>query len=75
MVDTAAVAGGGMKWYRQVAVVVITLAISAAWVLIDHPLEGPVLADLTETHGIHLTDPLIVIPLAWAWHTIRRGVR
>ena len=61
---------GGSVRLRQLAVVVIAVAVSAAWVLVDHPLEGPVLVSLTTIHGIHLTDPLIVIPLAWAWRSV-----
>ena len=53
--------------------VVIAIVISAVWVLVDHPFEGPVLISLSEDHGIHLTDPLIVIPLWWAWRTVTRG--
>jgi hypothetical protein len=64
--------GGGTPWYGRVAVVVVALAIAAAWVLIDHPLEGPVLVSLSSNHGIHLTDPLAVLPLVWAWRTLTR---
>jgi hypothetical protein len=64
--------GGGSTWVRQLTVVAVALAVSAAWVLVDHPLEGPVLVNLDTNHGIHLTDPLIVIPLAWARRTVTR---
>ncbi len=56
----------------KVAVVVVALGIAAAWVLVPHPLEGPVLVSLSDDHGIHLTDPLAFIPLVWAWRTVRR---
>jgi hypothetical protein len=52
--------------------VVIALAASAAWVLVDHPLEGPVLVSFGN-HGIHVTDALIVFPLAWAWRSVSRS--
>jgi hypothetical protein len=63
---------GDTPWYGRVAVVVVALAIAAAWVLIDHPLEGPVLVSLSSNHGIHLTDPLAILPLVWAWRTVTR---
>ncbi len=53
--------------------VVVAVALAAAWVLVDHPLEGPVLVSLSSDHGIHLTDPLAIIPLVWAWRTVTRG--
>jgi hypothetical protein len=28
----------------------------AAWVVVPHPLEGPVLFSLSDDHGIHLGD-------------------
>jgi hypothetical protein len=62
-------------------VAALALAISAAWVLVDHPFEGPVILGLTTNHGIHLTDPLAIVPLIWAWRTTllrclcRRGRR
>ena len=64
--------GGGRPWYTKLAVVAGALALAAAWVLVDHPLEGPVLVSLTNDHGIHLTDPLALIPLVWAWRTVTR---
>jgi hypothetical protein len=75
LLDTAAMSGGGgggASWHRQLAVVVLAIAISAAWVLVPHPLEGPVLLSLSDSHGVHLTDPLIVIPLGLAWWTVVR---
>ena len=72
LLDTAAMSGGGGPWYRQLAIVVVALAVAAAWVLVDHPLEGPVLVSLSSDHGIHLTDPLAIIPLVWAWRTLTR---
>jgi hypothetical protein len=64
---------GGVQWVRQVAVVAVALAVSAAWVLIDHPLEGPVWVRLSYNHGIHYTDALIIAPLLWAWRTVTRS--
>jgi hypothetical protein len=60
-------------WYLQVAVVAAAVAVAAVWVLVDHPLEGPVVVSLSSNHGMHLTDPLAVIPLVWAWRTVARG--
>lgn len=62
---------GGSPWYRDVAVVAIALAAAAAWVLVSHPLEGPVLLTLSRDHGVHATDVLIVVPLAGAWRSLR----
>jgi hypothetical protein len=48
-------------------VVIAAIAVAAAWVLIDHPLEGPVVLTLSRDHGVHLTDVLSLVPLVWAW--------
>jgi hypothetical protein len=64
---------GGVRWFRQVAVVAVAVAVSAAWVLIPHPWEGPVWVRLSYNHGIHYTDALIIAPLLWAWRSVARG--
>jgi hypothetical protein len=46
--------------------VVAAIGIAAAWVLVDHPLEGPVVLALSHDRGVHLTDVLAVVPLLWA---------
>ena len=49
---------------------VVLLAFLAAWVLIPHPLEGPVLFTLSSTHGVHSGDLLGVVVAAvigWRW--------
>jgi hypothetical protein len=58
--------------YRDAAVIIAAIAVAAAWVLIDHPLEGPVVLTLSDDHGVHLTDVLALVPLAWAWQVAVR---
>jgi hypothetical protein len=72
LVDTWPMSGG-LRWLQQFAIIVVALAASAAWVLIDHPLEGPVWVRLSYNHGIHYTDALIAAPLWWAWRTVARS--
>jgi anti-sigma-K factor RskA len=64
---------GGWRRVRQVVVVLVALAVAAAWVFVDHPLEGPVVLSLSTDHGVHLTDVLIIVPLVWAWRELARG--
>jgi hypothetical protein len=45
-------------------------AVLAAWVLIPHPLEGPVVMTLSHDHGIHLGDLAGLAfagLIAWRW--------
>jgi hypothetical protein len=63
---------GGLRWFQRVVIVVAAVAFSAAWVLIDHPLEGPVWVRLSYHHGIHYTDALVIAPLLWAWWAVAR---
>lgn len=58
---------GGSHVLRKVLVVIAAIAVAAAWVLVDHALEGPVVLTLSDEHGVHVTDALAIIPLAWAW--------
>lgn len=51
-------------------------ALAAGWLLLGaHPLAGPVVLDLSENHGIHLTDPLAAVPfvagLLCCWRAAR----
>jgi hypothetical protein len=64
---------GGASWADKVIVVVGALAIAAAWVFVSHPLEGPVVLTLSKNHGVHITDVLAIIPIAWAWRFVRRS--
>ena len=41
----------------------LAIVFAVAWVTIDHPLEGPVVLLIAWNHGIHLGDPLALIPL------------
>jgi len=49
--------------------VAVLLAVLAAWVLIPHPLEGPVWFTLTNDHGIHSGDLVgaAVVALVGLW--------
>ena len=64
--------GGGSRRGRQVLVILVALAVAAAWVFVDHPLEGPVMLTLSTDHGVHVTDVLVVVPLVWAWRVLTR---
>ncbi|MBI4935536.1 MAG: hypothetical protein HY828_16775 [Actinobacteria bacterium] len=46
----------------------LLLAVLAVWVLVPHPLEGPVLFSLSTDHGIHLGDLAgLAVALGVAW--------
>ena len=49
--------------------VAVLLAVLAAWVLIPHPLEGPVWFRLSDDHGVHYFDvvALAVVILVGLW--------
>ena len=61
---------GGSRRFQQGVLVIGAVAVAAAWVLVDHPLEGPVMLTLTSDHGVHYTDVLAIIPLVWAWRRV-----
>jgi|KBSMisStandDraft_5_1062788.scaffolds.fasta_scaffold3648646_2 hypothetical protein len=63
---------GGLSLPWRIAIVLGAIAVSAVWVLVSHPFEGPVLFSFSEDHGVHATDPLIVIPLALAFVMVTR---
>lgn len=63
---------GESRRVGNVAVVVAAVALAGAWVVVHHPLEGPVLVSLTANHGVHDSDALAIIPLACAWWWVRR---
>jgi hypothetical protein len=62
----------GSPTFRQVVAVGAAIVVAVAWVLVDHPLEGPVLLTLSADHGVHYTDALAIVPLAWAWCRVVR---
>jgi hypothetical protein len=64
---------GGRRALYKLLVVVGAIAVAVAWVLVDHPYEGPVILTLTENHGVHRGDVLVVIPLVWAWIRVVRS--
>ena len=64
---------GGSRRFQQVACVIGALVVAAAWVLVDHPLEGPVVLTLSSDHGVHYSDALAIIPLVWAWRRVTRS--
>lgn len=45
---------------------VAVILLSAAWLLVDKPLEGPVLAVISHGHGITLSDLLAPAGVAFA---------
>jgi hypothetical protein len=63
---------GGSRRFKQVVCVVGALVVAAAWVFVDHPLEGPVVLTLSPDHGVHYSDALAIIPLVWAWRRVTR---
>jgi hypothetical protein len=63
---------GGSRRFLQVAYVVGALAVAAAWVLVDHPFEGPVMLTLSPDHGVHYSDVFAIIPLVWAWRQVTK---
>jgi hypothetical protein len=63
---------GSRRALYKLMVVAGAVAAAAAWVLVDHPYEGPVIMTLTADHGVHRSDVLVVIPLVWAWRRVVR---
>ena len=63
---------GGSRRFQQVASVIGALVVAAAWVLVDRPLEGPVMLTFNADHGVHYSDVLAVVPLVWAWRRVVR---
>jgi hypothetical protein len=47
---------GGRSVATRVVLTVMLLVVLTVWVLVPHPLEGPVLFTLSEDHGVHLGD-------------------
>jgi len=63
----AALALGGRTWLRLPGVALASAG-SAAWLLLDKTLEGPLLVDLEGAHGLVLADLLVlpaVVLCAW----------
>lgn len=60
----------------RVVVLIASLVVGALWVVLTHPLEGPVMFEINEDHGIHRYDLLAIVPplaaLAW-WAAARRS--
>ena len=59
-------AGIGL-WSRRLALLglaVVSLGLAAAWLgLTPHRFSGPVVANLSMEHGLHVTDALAVVPI------------
>jgi hypothetical protein len=47
-----------MTWRRWLAVALVAAAV--IWILINQPVEGPVLLTLSATHGITVADLLSI---------------
>lgn len=61
---------GAKAWWTTAAKLAVLLVLLAVWVLVPHPLEGPVVFTLTATHGIHLGDLLgvaVAALIGWRW--------
>lgn len=44
------------------------------WLVVGaHPLSGPVVLELAPEHGVHLTDPLAVVPFVMALGFLSRA--
>ncbi len=78
----ALVSAGAGLWSRRLALVgvaAVSLALAGAWLgLTPHRFSGPVVANLTMEHGLHVTDALAVAPtvvglLALAQAAAHRG--
>lgn len=50
--------------------------IAACFVIVDHPLEGPVLLSFSQDHGLHVSDLVVAAVaaavLAAVWRRTRR---
>jgi uncharacterized membrane protein HdeD (DUF308 family) len=61
------------RWRRLAAVLLVP--VSAAWVVFNGPIEGPILLTFTKDHGVTVSDLLGVLGLAVALVVLRRGRR
>lgn len=59
---------------RVVAVVLVVLAVT--WILVNQPVEGPILLVVTPTHGLTVADlpslAAFAVAVALAWPRSRR---
>ncbi|MEZ5410639.1 MAG: hypothetical protein R2761_21610 [Acidimicrobiales bacterium] len=71
-------AGVGLRFRRLalVGLAVVSMALAAAWLgLTPHRFSGPVVANLSMRHGLHVTDALAVAPTVFALSALAQAVR
>jgi hypothetical protein len=57
------------------AAAALLLPASAAWVLFNGPIEGPILLTLSRNHGVTVSDLLAVVGVVVAGAVLLRGDR
>lgn len=57
-----------------VGLAVASFGAAIGWLVVGaHPLSGPVVLELAPEHGVHLTDPLAVMPFVLALNFLCRA--
>lgn len=64
-----------LRGRRRRAAAVLLLPMSAAWVLFNGSLEGPVLLTVSENHGLTVSDLLAAVAVLVAGSVLLRGDR
>jgi len=59
-----------IPWSRLALAVLLVVA-AVVWLRVDEPVEGPVLVELSQNHGVHVADLLsvamVLLAAAIAW--------
>ena len=63
------------RGWRRRAVALLLLPASAAWVLFNGPIEGPILLTLSTNHGLTVSDLLAVVGVLVAGAALVLGDR
>ena len=63
------------RGWRRRAVALLLLPASAAWVLFNGPIEGPILLTLSKNHGLTVSDLLAVVGVLVAGAALVLGDR
>jgi hypothetical protein len=63
------------RGWRRRAVALLLLPASAAWVLFNGPIEGPILLTLSKNHGLTVSDLLAVVGVLVAGAVLVLGDR
>jgi hypothetical protein len=65
----------GARGRPRRAAALLLLPVSAAWVLFNGPIEGPILLTISSTHGLTVSDLLAVVGVLVAGAVLLLGDR